>query len=131
MLNCISGIQFKIRTIGGLLLFVPFFVHSKTPEIQITLKDNLFQPSIIYIPKHTKVKLIIENKDNKAEEFDSFDLNREKVLFPGKKSVIYLSPLEPGDYHYFGEYNPNTSQGIIRVIDEKLKASREEEINAN
>ena len=61
------------------------------------------------------VKLIIFNKDNVAEEFDSFDLNREKVLFPKRKSTIFIGPLKPGNYEYFGEYFPNTARGMIIV----------------
>ena len=62
-----------------------------------------------------KVKLIILNKDDVAEEFDSFGLNREKVLFPQKKSTIFIGPLKPGSYEYFGEYHPNLARGYIIV----------------
>lgn len=130
MLNSMKWNQFRIRIIWGMLLFLPFSAISKTPEVHIILENHLFQPSIVIIPKNTKVKLIIENKDSTAEEFDSFDLNREKVLFPGKKSVIYLSPLKPGDYHYFGEYNPNKSQGIIRILAEDRIVKGKEYPNA-
>jgi len=96
----------------GLLNFV---VAAQTVEYHITLKDHLFFPAEIDIPKGKKVKLIVHNQDSVAEEFDSFDLNREKVIFAGKKSTIYIGPLKPGEYHFFGEYNPNTAVGRIIV----------------
>ncbi|MFC3031509.1 cupredoxin domain-containing protein [Pseudoalteromonas fenneropenaei] len=84
-----------------------------TDSFFIVLENHLFTPAKIEVPTGKKVKLVIENKDSEAEEFDSFDLNREKVLFPGRKSVIYIGPLEPGEYRFFGEFSPNTAQGIV------------------
>ncbi|MEM6984654.1 MAG: cupredoxin domain-containing protein, partial [Pseudomonadota bacterium] len=60
-----------------------------------------------------KVRLLIENQDSTPEEFDSFDLNREKVLYPNRKSVIYIGPLTPGRYEFFGEFSPNTARGAV------------------
>ncbi|WP_440057044.1 cupredoxin domain-containing protein (plasmid) [Pseudoalteromonas sp. T1lg65] len=88
-------------------------------SITIVLKDHLFQPDKVEVPANTKVRLIIENQDTQVEEFDSFDLNREKVLFPNRKSVIYIGPLMPGEYKFFGEFSPSTAQGIVVVKEEK------------
>lgn len=88
----------------------------------LVLENHLFTPSQIEIPAGKKVRLIIENRDPEPEEFDSFDLNREKVLFPGKTNVIYIGPLEPGEYRFFGEFSPNTAQGLI-VVKEQVDAS--------
>ena len=86
-----------------------------TESFSITLKNHLFTPAKIEVPANKKVKLIIDNQDSQAEEFDSFDLNREKVLFPKQKSVIYIGPLAPGEYRFFGEFSPNTAQGVVIV----------------
>lgn len=88
----------------------------------VILENHLFTPSKIEIPAGKKVRLVIENKDSEPEEFDSFDLNREKVLFPGRKSVIYIGPLEPGEYRFFGEFSPNTAQGVV-IVKEQDNAS--------
>ncbi len=88
---------------------------AKTAEYSLTLENHLFFPAEIEIPAGKKVKLIIFNKDAEPEEFDSFDLNREKVIFPGKKSTIYIGPLPPGVYDFFGEFNPNTATGKVIV----------------
>ncbi|GHF79111.1 hypothetical protein GCM10017161_02830 [Thalassotalea marina] len=90
-------------------------LSAKTKEYYLTLQNHVFVPSEIVIPANTKVKLVIVNKDDTMEEFDSFDLNREKVLFPGKKGHIFIGPLPAGRYEYFGEYFPNTARGTIVV----------------
>ncbi|WP_286235209.1 cupredoxin domain-containing protein [Thalassotalea sediminis] len=92
-----------------------FGFSDSIPEYHLVLKKHLFYPSEVKIPAGKKVKLVIDNQDQRPEEFDSFDLNREKVLFPGRKSVIYIGPLSPGSYEFFGEYNPNSAIGKVIV----------------
>jgi len=81
----------------------------------ITIKNHLFFPSEVEIKAHRKVKLMIINKDETAEQFESFDLNREKVIFPHQKSIIYIGPLKPGIYHFHGEFHPHSAQGVVIV----------------
>lgn len=101
--------------IGLCIVLVPFMLLAKTKEFHLTIENHIFTPSALTIPANRKVKLIIYNKDKVSEEFDSFDLNREKVLFPGRKTTIFVGPLSPGRYEYFGEYNPNIARGVILV----------------
>ena len=99
-------------------LMVSLYSHhavAKTPVIEIDIKDHLFQPSEIVIPADTKVKLIINNLDPTAEEFESYELNREKVINGGRKAVIFIGPLPPGEYPFFGEFYPKTAQGKVLV----------------
>lgn len=109
---------------GVIVAFILMSLPSlaKRPEFQLILKNHLFYPAEIEIPANTKVKLIIHNQDQTPEEFDSFDLNREKVIFPRKKAVIFIGPLLPGRYEFFGEFNPNSAQGAIVVKLQKLSA---------
>jgi len=90
-------------------------VLAAVTEYHVQLKDHLFFPSLISIPANQKVKLIIDNQDNTPEEFDSFSLNREKVIFGNRKATIFIGPLKPGEYDFFGEYNPNTARGTVLV----------------
>lgn len=88
---------------------------STAPEFTIEIRDHLFFPSTLIVPANTKVKLIIINKDSTPEEFESYELNREKVIMGGAKAAIFIGPLKPGDYPFFGEFNPKTAQGVIRA----------------
>ena len=82
-------------------------------EFKLTIKDHKFSPSELTVPAGKKVKLVIENQDATAEEFESKELNREKVV-PAKKSVtVFIGPLKPGSYPFFGEFNPKTAQGVV------------------
>ncbi|MEC7470869.1 MAG: cupredoxin domain-containing protein, partial [Pseudomonadota bacterium] len=50
------------------------------------------------------------------EEFDSFALNREKVVFGQAKANLFIGPLPPGRYPFFGQYHPTTAQGEVIVL---------------
>lgn len=80
---------------------------------EIVIKDHKFSPEEITVPAGEKIKLIIDNQDPTPEEFESHDMNREKIIRGNKKATIYVGPLEPGKYHFFGEFNMDTANGYI------------------
>ncbi len=86
------------------------------PVIELAIENNRFIPDLLLIPADTKIKLLIHNRDSAAEEFESFELNREKVILGNTKTVIFIGPLAPGDYGFFGEFNPTSAQGIVRAV---------------
>ena len=53
--------------------------------------------------------------DPTPEEFESFDFNREKIIAGGSQAVIFVGPLKPGRYNFFGEFNMETAQGYLVV----------------
>ncbi len=89
-----------------------------TPEFIIEIKNHLFYPEEIIIPANKKVKLIIYNRDQTSEEFESYELNREKVILGNRKGIIFIGPLDPGEYPFFGEFYPEAAIGKIIVHQE-------------
>jgi hypothetical protein len=83
--------------------------------VEISIKNHKFEPSEITVPQNTKIKLIIHNLDESVEEFESFDLKREKIVPAGGQINIILAPLEPGKYHFFGDFHPETANGYLIV----------------
>ncbi|HEX4599070.1 MAG TPA: cupredoxin domain-containing protein [Burkholderiaceae bacterium] len=82
-------------------------------EFTIQLHDHRFTPSEVKVPAGAKVKLIIENRDSTPEEFDSFALNREKIVFPNSKGIVFIGPLKPGRYEFMGEFNQSSAKGAV------------------
>ncbi len=97
------------------LALYPDTLLAGTPVLEIEIKDHLFYPSEIEVPANTKVKLLIKNLDPTPEEFESYELNREKVISGNSKTVIFIGPLPPGEYPFFGEFYPKTAQGKVLV----------------
>ena len=77
------------------------------------IEGHRFQPETITVPANQRVKLIIENRDDTPEEFESQDLRREKLV-PGHRRVgLWLGPLPKGEYGFYGEFHPSTAQGKL------------------
>jgi len=114
-MNNIFLVRYRKLSCITLLFLLSFSTQAKRTEYHIEIKNHLFYPAKIFIPLNEKVKLVIHNKDDSVEEFDSFDLNREKVIFAHRSAIIYIGPLPAGEYNFFGEYNPHSARGKIVV----------------
>lgn len=86
---------------------------SAEDSYKIAIKDHKFTPANLEIPANKKVKIVVENQDPTAEEFESHELHREKIIKGNSKAVILVGPLKAGTYKYFGEFNQDTAQGTI------------------
>jgi hypothetical protein len=86
---------------------------AETPTFTITIKNHTFSPTTLEVPAETKFKLIVVNDDPSAEEFESYELNREKIIAGNSKGTVHIGPLKAGTYPYFGEFNQATAQGKI------------------
>lgn len=83
--------------------------------IGLTVADGHFTPEIVTAPANEKFKLLIKNSGKTAEEFESRELNREKVVPPGQMITIFLGPLNVGEYSFFGDFHAETAKGKIVV----------------
>lgn len=97
------------------LCFISLDALANDNEYILIIKEHRFIPDRLVIPANKKVKLIIDNQDNEAEEFESFDLRREKIVPSNSKIKVKVGPLDPGEYKFFGEFHIKTAQGVIIV----------------
>jgi hypothetical protein len=96
-----------------IMLLVAATASAATPVIEIEIREHLFYPDVVEIPANTKVKLLIRNLDPTPEEFESYELNREKVIAGNSETVVFIGPLPAGEYPFFGEFFPKTAQGKV------------------
>ena len=94
-----------------LSLLLPFNAHAA--DYRLTIKEHQFQPTEVVVPSGVKIKLVIENQDATPEEFESHDLNREKVIAGHSTATIFIGPLSPGRYAFIGEFHQATAKGVI------------------
>jgi plastocyanin len=83
------------------------------PERTIVIKDHRFDPAVVEVPAGVRVKLVIDNQDPTAEEFESLDLRREKVVSGKSKATLWIGPLPEGEYAFVGEFHEETAKGKL------------------
>lgn len=108
----------KPKLMGLLLasvLLLPLSGWGETPELSIVIKNHRFDPAEITVAAGKKLKLVIDNRDPTPEEFESHDLRREKVVAGNSKATVWVGPLKPGTYSFFGEYHEATAKGTLVV----------------
>ena len=105
----------RLRTafLLGLVASTSSLAAAELVEFKLVIKDHRFQPAELKVPAGQKIRLVVENHDATPEEFESYSLNREKIV-PGKgKIIVMVGPLKPGKYEFFGEFNMDTAQGVL------------------
>ncbi len=103
----------KILTLLTAAMLTNQAFASETPQFEMQIKDHQFIPAALQVPAEQKFKLIVENLDNTAEEFESASLNKEKIIPAGKKVTLIITPLKAGEYSFSGEFHANTAQGKL------------------
>jgi hypothetical protein len=86
-----------------------------SPEVTLTLQHHQFVPEKISVLPDKKFVIVLENKDNHPEEFESYDLEFEILVLPHKTIRVPVRPLPKGTYAFFGDFHPKTAKGTISV----------------
>jgi high-affinity iron transporter len=79
----------------------------------LVFREHRFVPDRIVVPAHVKFRLLVRNSDDTADEFESTDLNREKLVPAGQTVTVFLDPLDPGEYRFFGDFHQDTARGVM------------------
>ncbi|MGA7799516.1 MAG: cupredoxin domain-containing protein [Gammaproteobacteria bacterium] len=106
------ALSLALCVLGSLSLAAPARAN-ELPVIDLTVHAGHFSPQVVNVPANTEFKLRVMNKGPAVEEFESTDLNREQIVVPGRHIELYLGPLKPGRYKFFGDFHPNTARGEI------------------
>jgi plastocyanin len=104
-----------MNKIIALSLLLPSVAFANADAYTVIIKNHRFEPAELTVPAGKKIKLIINNTDSTPEEFESHELKREKVIPGNAKASIFIGPLAPGKYPFFGEFNEATAKGSIIV----------------
>ena len=107
--------NYRVYAVTFIVLFAFLPVYGQPPVYTIIIKEHKFIPENLSVPANQKIKLLIRNNDATPEEFESYDFNREKIVPGNSEITVFIGPLKPGVYHYFGEFHPDTAKGTITV----------------
>ncbi len=99
-----------------LVLLLSASAHAgELKNFHLNVKDGIFEPTTIQAPAGEKFQIEVQNIGTSAEEFESVELNREKVVTPGKSIKIFIGPLSKGEYKFFGDFHKDIAKGKIVV----------------
>jgi hypothetical protein len=105
--------HFRTALLTSLLVTLGTPLWADDKVYTLTIKDHRFEPAELAIPADTRVKLLVKNLDPSAEEFESYELNREKVIAGGKEVIIYIGPVKQGRYPFFGDFHQDSAKGAV------------------
>ena len=81
--------------------------------LTLTLHDHRFTPNPLEVPAGVRQLILIDNQDSSAEEFESESMHREKLLHAKTVTRLYVGPLKPGRYEYFGDFHEGQAKGVV------------------
>ena len=104
--------------IFGLILFRAYVGFSAELIFELTFKDGIVTPQQLKVPADKKFKIVVKNQGKTAEEFESLELNREKIVAPGKQITLFLGPLKKDTYTFMGEFHKDQASANGKIIAE-------------
>jgi len=79
----------------------------------IRFHDGGFEPDELVVKAKTPFRLHVVNLTKDPIEFESFERNRERVVLPGARIVVYHPALDPGSCKYFNDFQQDAGPGTI------------------
>ena len=84
-----------------------------SPTLEIHFKDHRFTPQKLAAPAGVPLVVKVVNESAERIEFESFKLNREKVVEAGQTLVLHLPALKPGAFDFFDDFHSDVPEGEI------------------
>jgi hypothetical protein len=111
----------KIRNSIKILIVLCLYIQqnlvnakeSLAPVFEIRFVQHHFTPRSLIVPAGRPAVLKVVNSSAETIEFESFRLNREKIVEAGKTVTLILSPLKAGRYDFFDDFHPDVPEGEI------------------
>jgi len=80
---------------------------------EIRFESHHFSPQTLEVPANTPLQVRVVNSSRERIEFESFSLNREKVVEPGGSVTLKLPALRAGTYDFFDDFHQDVPEGAI------------------
>ena len=83
--------------------------------VELRFENRRFSPQTVTVPTHQPFRIKLLNASKEVIEFESFSLNREKVVGPGETATIFVPALKPGRYDFYDDFHQDVPEGTILV----------------
>jgi len=103
---------FRLTVLVTILFSAPLARGDDT-VIELRFENRRFTPQIITVPANQPLTIKVTNASKEAIEFESFKLNREKVVGPGETIIVRIPALHPGTYDFYDDFHQDVPEGSI------------------
>ena len=90
-------------------------INETENTIEVRYEQHRFTPNKIEVRAGRPLVLTITNASAERIEFESFKLNREKVITPGETLVLRFPALREGAYDFYDDFHQDVPEGVIRA----------------
>ncbi|HEY2986502.1 MAG TPA: cupredoxin domain-containing protein [Candidatus Binatia bacterium] len=94
---------------GGAVMAAP----AEETVVELRFENRRFMPQTLNVPANRPFKIRIVNSSKEAIEFESFKINREKVVGPGETVTVNVPALKPGSYDFYDDFHRDVPEGTI------------------
>ena len=80
---------------------------------ELRYENRRFTPQTITVPANRPFRIKVINASKETVEFESFKLNRERVVGPGETIIVNVPALSPGSYDFYDDFHDDVPEGAI------------------
>ena len=88
------------------------WAHAQDDQ-ELRFENHQFTPQTLTVPSGQKLNIKVVNASKETIEFESFKLNREKVVTPGESITVHLPELTAGAYDFYDDFHQDVPEGSI------------------
>ena len=89
------------------------YAASADDAVELRYENRNFIPQTLEVPANRAFKIKIVNASKEAIEFESYKVNREKVVGPGETVTVSIPALKPGTYDFYDDFHRDVPEGKI------------------
>jgi plastocyanin len=104
----------RFQLLLALVVLAGTAARGEEVNVALAVRESGFEPARVETPSGARLRLEVTNHTPVAIEFESFELNRERVIPPGQTAAVYLSGLAAGQYEFFDDFHPER-RGVLVV----------------
>lgn len=101
-----SLIALTVMTLGG-------GARAADTVVELRFENHRFEPQTIAVPANRAFRIKVINASKEPIEFESFKLNRERVVGPGETIIVNVPALSPGSYDFYDDFHDDVPEGAI------------------
>jgi plastocyanin len=106
----------KVQAAGAAALLITALAlpaSAAETTIEISVKDNKFQPAEMKAPADTPIVFKVKNLDGAPVEFESEPLEFETVIKPNMEGLVKVKAQKPGRYEFFDDFHQGNKGTLI------------------